>query len=330
MSAAPHRVVDTTVPWRILLTAVPSSAIDAALLASRLTALYADQGWPRTPQVVTGADLDALRRQLAAHHEAPVVVGRCGDALVVSGDHAWLDGLGLLDVLGRLLDSPVTSAARGVAGRAAASAALPRRLLEVALAPPAAVALVPVQPSGGDVLVQQVVEARVRTAELVWAASAACSAYNAVHGRRTRHVAIAVGAARREPAEGVIADRSELLRLRDVERLSREQVAHAVRAAPRQPPLQVAGTSARLAGAALRLLAPRLGSTCLVSHLGEVSAPGVRELAFHPVSVGGTGLSLGALGLHGATVLTLRARGHQWDVPTLTRLLDLVVASLDG
>lgn len=330
MSTAPHRIVDTTVPWRILLTAVPSATVDAAVLTSRLAGLLADQGWPGTPHLVAGADLDAMRRQLAAHHEAPIVVGLCGDAVVLSGDHAWLDGLGLFEVLGRLLDSPVASAARGVAGRAAATAALPRRLLEVALAPPAALALVPVQPAAGDVLVQHVVEARVRTADLVWATSAACSAYNAVHGRRTRHIAIAVGAARREPAAGVIADRSELLRLRDVERLSREQVALAVRTAPRQPPLQVGGTSARLAGTALRVLAPRLGSTCLVSHLGEVSAPGVRELAFHPVSVGGTGLSLGALGLHGATVLTLRARGHQWDVPTLTRLLDLVVASLDG
>ena len=74
----------------------------------------------------------------------------------------------------------------------------------------------------------------------------------------------------------------------------------------------------------MRVLARRLGSTLLVSHLGEVTAPHVERLAFHPVTAGGTGISLGAVGHRGRTVLTLRARAADWDADGLERVLEAV------
>ena len=45
---------------------------------------------------------------------------------------------------------------------------------------------------------------------------------------------------------------------------------------------------------------------------------------FHPVTAGGTGISLGAVGHRGRTVLTLRARAADWDADGLERLLEAV------
>ena len=72
----------------------------------------------------------------------------------------------------------------------------------------------------------------------------------------------------------------------------------------------------------MRALAPRLGSTLLVSHLGAVTAPAASELAFYPVTAGGTGVSAGLLTHGGGTTLTLRARARQWDEAALGGLLD--------
>ncbi len=101
-----------------------------------------------------------------------------------------------------------------------------------------------------------------------------------------------------------------------------------MRSAPVQPAAAGAGAAGGLVGVGLRLLAPRLGSTLLVSHLGEVTAPGVADLAFHPVTAGGTGLALGAVGLGGRTVLTLRGRARDWDQNGLERLLEAVLGGL--
>jgi hypothetical protein len=66
----------------------------------------------------------------------------------------------------------------------------------------------------------------------------------------------------------------------------------------------------------------------LVSHLGRVTAPDVRELAFHPVTAGGSGLSLGAVTLGDRTTLTLRARASAWDADGLEQLLEAIATHL--
>ena len=81
---------------------------------------------------------------------------------------------------------------------------------------------------------------------------------------------------------------------------------------------------------ATRLLSRRLGSTLLVSHLGALHVPGAVGAAFHPVSGGGSGVSLGAVALDDATTLTLRARGRQHGRAELAALLADVAARLEG
>lgn len=330
---------DPRIPWRILLTATAPDLPTAADLHGAHQALAQAQGWGVTPPPTTATDSTELRRRLATAHAAPVVLGRAGDDLVVSAHHSAVDGLGLLRVLDGLGLGPATSTARGVGYRpttGGAAAAIARRLREAALTPPAGLgADRPASPGPGDVMVQRPVPGSFRTADLVHAATRAVVAHQSARGRSARHVAIAVGASR-EPAPGdpTIRDRSALLRLRDVEDLDRAAITAALRDAPLQVPPAPGGSGrgaaaiAHLSGIATGLLAPRLGSTLLVSHLGDVTAPAVTGLAFHPVTAGGTGVSLGAVELGGHTVVSLRARAAAWNDDGLEQLLEAVISLL--
>ncbi|MQW76406.1 hypothetical protein GHK92_11005 [Nocardioides sp. dk4132] len=340
-------IADPRIRWRILLTArlaAPLGPSEADRLGERLQDLVSRHGWPderppaRQVAMERADDVDALRARLAEEDGTPVVVGMAGQHLVVSAHHAWVDGLGLLDVLAEVTGTDVSSGARGVSGRPRAGGflgAAVRRLGEVAFTPPARLALPGVAPAGGDAFAVASVPGHHGTARLVHAASAGLVHHNRAAGRRTRHVAIAIGAARREEtAPGTprrIADRSELLRLRGVEDLDLAAIERLVREAPTQPPVEAGGSAGgRVVETALRVLAPRLGSSLLVSHLGQVQAPGVDDLAFHPVTAGGTGLSLGAVGIGERTVLGLRGRRSEWDDASLTALLQTLTASLTG
>ena len=350
MTARPRRtpdrwVADDRIGWRVLLTARAAVALDRAALDGRLQSLHARQGWPDAPPVVEDDDTARLRAALVSAHPAPLRVGlgaptgTGGRDLVLSAHHGAADGLALLQVLDALGTGPVTSTARGVEDRPTGpglARTVAGRLAEVAVRPPARVTT-PRRGAGGvgDVLVEREVTGRHRTADLVHAAAQGVVAHEAAHGRRARRVAVAVGAGR--PARpGVVADRSALIRLRDVERLDRADVARLVRTAPLQvPPTGTAERpwtpyADRAMALGLRLLAPRLGSTVLVSHLGEVTAPAVQHLAFHPVTAGGTGISLGAVGLaaRDQTVLTLRARADRWTDDGLEQLLEAVISLL--
>jgi hypothetical protein len=318
---------DPSIAWRILLTAVPTAASSVTGLSERQETLHRDQDWPAPPPVETG-DEAALRHALAEVRDAPLVLGLAGDRLVISAFHAYVDGLGLLEVLAALTGGPVTTSARGLADRPAEGAGVAGRLREMAVAPPARVAPTAVRPADGDAFAALTLPGRVRTADLVHAAASAVVRHNEDAGRPARHVTVAVGAGR-PAAEGErLANRSELLRLRDVEDLTRSEVADALRTSH----LSAAGGSGTRDGllnkAALRLLAPRLGSTLLVSHLGDVTTTAASDLAFYPVTAGGSGISLGAVGHGGRTVLTLRARAASWDAAGLTALLTRVAGAL--
>jgi len=332
-------VADPSIGWRILLTATLEPAPDEALLAARFMALAESQGWGAPPAVVSAASTPDLQQALVSAHPAPVVVGTAGRDLVISAHHGRVDGLGLLQVLAGLTGAPASSSARGVGDRPTTGSVVGttlRRLVEVGLRPPARVARGVARPAAGDVLVEREVPGRWRSADLVHAATQGLLEYGAPG--RLRRVAVAVGATR-EPLGAdpdMIADRSVLLRLRDVERLDRAQIAAALTAAPVQtPPRAPEGRAGavldRAASAALRALAPRLGSTMLVSHLGDVTTAATR-LAFAPVTAGGSGLSLGAVSVVAdspTTVLTLRARAAAWDADGLERLLEAVVGRLE-
>jgi hypothetical protein len=299
-------VADPTIGWRILLTATLPDLP------------------PADDNVRTAASTSELQRALVLPDPEPVVIGVSGHDLVISAHHGAADGLGLLRILEQRGHGPVTSSARGVGDRPAGhgyAGTVARRLAEATFRPPARI---PGNrhgaPVAGDVMAEIDLPGSYRTAEVVHAAAAALTE------RGTgAHVAVAVGVTRDPDADGAVADRSALLRLRDVEGLDLPAIERALRESPvERPPVSRSGGVDRVAAVAMRLLARRLGSTLLVSHLGEVSAPHVARLSFHPVTAGGTGLSLGAVGHGGRTVLTLRARATAWNADGLEPLLEAV------
>jgi hypothetical protein len=318
---------DPSIAWRILLTAKLTDPLTANLLTDRQATLHHAQGWPAPAPVMTG-DPDTLRLQIAEVRDVPLVTGLAGDQLVISAFHAYVDGLGLLDVLAALTGQAVVTSARGVADRPVSGGGALGRLREVVLAPPAKVTMSAVTPGDGDAYAATTVLGRVRTAELVHAAVSAVVAHNTAHGRTSRHVTVAVGAGRPTAAGERLANRSELIRLPNLEGRSLPEIQAALRSAP----LDRAGGSGagggRLAAFAQRTLAPRLGSTVLVSHLGDVTTTGASDLTFYPVTAGGSGLSLGAVGHDGSTSLTMRGRAAQWDPRGLQLLLGRVVSQI--
>jgi len=342
VSETPDWVADPAIAWRIVATAVLTTPLTLDEARDRLVSLQAEQGWPASGRVLTGTDEAELRRTLGDERQGAVSLGLTADGrrIVVSAHHSRVDGLGLLAVLGAVTGTSVTSSARGVGDRpddAGPLGTIARRLVEVAITPPARVAAPasPTQPHPHDdldVYVERELSAPVRTAALVLAGARGVTTFNRAHAarrrtRRTRHVAVAIGAAR-DTSAATIADRSALLRLRDVERLDLGSITSALAQAPTQRPVHGTGGGAGLATLGLRVLAPRLGSTLLVSHLGNVSAEGIDALTFHPVTAGGSGVSLGALTLAGRTRVSLRARGDAWTHDGLEQLLEAVVAEV--
>jgi hypothetical protein len=241
----------------------------------------------------------------------------------------------MLTALDRVLGEEVRSSVRGVesAGRTSPPAgALLARAWEIALRPPARVARSSASAVPGDSFAAATVDAMVRTADLVHSGARAISTWNRRHSARTRRVSVAVGVSTAGGVRVDLADRSAFLRLQAVERMTLAEVRHHLAHAPLQLGGFVAAPPRGLAAAArlgLRMAAPRLGSTLLVSHLGTIQAPDqVDALSFYPVTGGGSGLSLGAATLHGRTTITLRARGSQHDDEGLQGLLALVVEEL--
>lgn len=331
----PRWVADPGIRWRILLSAQRDHPLAPAQVQAGLDRLAQTQGWP-TRELRIEADLIALRAELAEVSDAPVAVGISGQTVVVSCHHAFVDGLGLLDVLGSITGTTITSGARGVDNRPGSGsfvASLIRRLVEVVATPPSRVAGRGAATGlPGDLMLHTVVPRALAPADLVWSAASGISAHNQRAGQRTRHVAVAVGAGRRTPqpdANGVV-DRSALIRLRDLEGLDRDEVRARLRAAPLVPRDGQGPGGGRVVLSLMRLLSRRLGSTLLVSHLGEVDGDGWRDLAFYPVTAGGTGLSLGAVSGAGRTMLTLRGRASDWTTDGLRAVLDSVAAAAAG
>ena len=329
-------VADPGVLWSILLTARLVELVPPQLLDERLRRLYAEHAWAEPPAVLEDSAVVPLQQRLAgaAAESVPVAVGLSGNSLVIAAHHSRVDGLGLLGVLAGLLDAPLRSSARGVSDRATPGRvrAIGARLAEVAFAPPARVR--PAGPSpwpGQDTFAMLTLPGSFRTADLVHAGVAGVTAYNGRHGGAERRVAVAVGASRRGGDDLVVADRSALIRLRGLEGVTRDEIGRRLREAPLQPAAPAARAVGGVVSLGLRLLAPRLGSTLLVSHLGDVTASGVAGLAFAPVTGGGSGVSLGAVGHDGATTLTLRARGRTHDADGLAELLEAIgVAATSG
>jgi hypothetical protein len=276
-----------------------------------------------------------LLGRLASDGRPAIQLGMHSDGLLIAARHDYLDGLGLLEVARVVLEREWHSSARGLGNARAASGAraLVRRAWEVALRPPAVVAPSVSTHRPGDSFARTSVDQSVRTAELIFAGARALTAWNLEKGASSRRIAIAIGASKVSGETGQLADRSAFLRLVCVERLSTEEIRNQLAHCPEQPNSVPAAASAAT-GTLLRLAAPRLGSTLLISHLGEITDGSASLVAadapeLYPVSGGGSGLSLGAVTVAGRTTLTVRSRAAQHDDHHLQRLLALVVDSLD-
>lgn len=336
---ARHGLGDPRIPWVVLLDLGWTDPPGTETLARRLDDLAREAGWaaPRPGAVLPGAR-SALVRALASGSLEALRVGRYDDGVVLAARHDALDGLAMLTA-GRRLLGEVRSLARGLPAstKAPGAGALLRRAWEVAARPPARVVAARTTttsgPTSGDVFASTEVDTAPRTADLVLAGARAVADWNREHGRPARRTSVAVGASRVGGTADDLRDASAFLRLTDVDRMGAEEVRAALAQAPVQPGGSAAaanGIAGRLVGAGVRIAAPRLGSTLLVSHLGTLTADdALRGAAFYPVTGGGSGLSLGAATLRGSTTLTLRARAATHDDDALQHLLERVVANLD-
>ena len=329
-----HGLGDPRIPWVVLLD-VATTPPAAAAVRPALAGLAHDAGWPAPGDdaVLTG-DRRELLRLLAAGGSDPLRLGVHDHGVVVPGRPDAPAGLPLPTAAGRPLGHELRSPARGGGPdrTTPTTRALLTRAWEVAARPPARVAGSGHGPGGADAFARAEVAGSPRTPDLVHAGAQALQAWNTARHVPARRVSVAVGVSTVGGSSTALADHSGFVRLRDVERMDLDQIRQRLAAAPLQPGgggSAGPGLVGRLAGPAVRLAAPRLGSTLLVSHLGSVSAPeDVGDLAFHPVTGGGSGLSLGAASLHGRTTLTLRARGAAHDDEGLQGLLALVVERL--
>lgn len=327
-----HRVVglygDPTVSWSILLEAeLGTAAPDPEKLRARLAA--AVQQYPHlgaVPEIERVTDLPSTRDRFASapyERGAPLLRVAAGEStLLVAAHHGALDGLGLLSLLGILLDVPVSSGATGIGertgGKPFALSAL-QRLAEALFAPPGRIAPDRGVEAAGDVFAARH-EPRLRlgAAGFVAAAARATERWNGAHGARTARVVAALGASWRSGAAPEPVHDSAFFRLR---LRPGADVAAVLAAQPPEPDFPA--RSSRLARLGTRLLASRLGSTFLVSNLGVVSTgDSVRSLAFYPAASGRSGVAFGAATTGDVTTVTVRARRRDFDAAAAERLLE--------
>ncbi len=322
---------DPTVSWSILLEAeLGAAAPEPEKLRARLAAatrehphLGAVPGIVRT----TPAELPSVRDRFAAapygRAEPLVRVAVCvGEpTLLIAAHHGALDGLGLLSLLGVLLDVPVSSGARGIGERAGGkpfALSAVQRLAEALFAPPGRITPDREREAVGDVFAaSHVPQLRLGAAGFVAAAARATERWNHAHGARTARVVAALGASRRSGAAPEPVHDSAFFRLRLG---GGADVATVLAAQPPEPDFPA--RSSRVARLGTRLLASRLGSTFLVSNLGVVSTGDtVRSLAFYPAASGRSGVAFGAASTGGTTTVTVRARRKDFDALAAARLL---------
>lgn len=324
-----HGLGDPRLPWNVLMRVALRAAVEPEAVAGRLAALAAEAGWP-APGPVGSAGPDVLARLATYDVPAePVSVALEPAAIVLRAGHQHLDGLGLLHVAGRLTGLDLRSSARGVGRRETGGrvAGYARRLAELAVRPQATLAPSASREADGDVFAATTVPGEVGTAALVVATARTLAAHNERHAARGRRVTVAVGVSTVPGDRPALADHSGFLRLRDVERRSEDEVRTALRTAPLEHGGGTGGSA--LVRAAVRLLAGRLGSTVLVSHLGRVTgADEVEQVRFYPVTGGASGLSIGAATVGGRTTITARARAGRHDAEGLETLLEALRARL--
>lgn len=337
MSEQTTWVADPRLAWTPTITCARPAGLDADTLHDRLVRVNEElrPGSTTEPVAECEDELELLRRTSRARCGGPVTAGLGPDLLAVAVDHSVGDGLSLLAALTEITGVPLRSGFAGVGQRGSQHGfvgARVRRLGEVLFSPPAVVPTTVADgaPLPGDVFASRSIAGAYGTAAVIAATAQACT-QTLLSGRAARRVRIAVGLSTVDGSSPQLADNSALLRLAPATSGSVERIQAALRTQGLEPDpgdetYDRRPGLARLTTRVQGLLASRLGSTVLVSHLGTVTAtPALPGLAFYPVTGGASGLSVGAVVQDGRTLLTARARARQHDTAGLGRVLDSVV-----
>lgn len=332
---------DPDVTWSIVLAVwfgTPRRLDDVAARAARLAAQYPHLG--AAPDVAAfgadqeGAVLARFADEPYADH-APllrVALSEDGRTLLVAAHHGATDGLGLLGAAAVLADADLSSSARGITREAQPTGFVRRtvvRLGEVLVHPPVRFApdrpAATAEPAAGDLLLARAVTTpRPSSAALVAAVVAAVRGWNGDRRPRGRRLVVAMGLSRRPGTPVAPPDRdTAYVRLPADDVAGTEDAAAVMRATdpePAFPETDGGGVGPLVA----RLLGNRLGATVLVSNLGVVSDPDVRDLRFWPVPTGPSGCAVGLASTPSSTLLTVRLRRAWFSADAAQRLADVV------
>ncbi len=327
---------DPDVTWSILLELELDDSLDSLETQERARQLAAD--WPhlgRTPTVRTVSEgWEAMRHTFANKPYGPqdalvrVALGFEGHRLLVAAHHGAMDGVGLIATASALSGRTLRSRARGLSGRKPrggfVSGSL-RRLGEALVSPPARFSPEPGEadePRSGDVLLATaLMPGRPDTAALVLGASRLLQAWNDEARRRGGRRVVAVALSRRSGAHVLAPDRdTAYARVRTDSLVDLEGARALVEGLVPEPDFPVSdgrGLGPRLT----RLLGSRLGSSVLVSNLGELTGAGVVGASFWPSASGPNGVCLGLVSAGDKSTLTLRARRPWFGIKGAVRML---------
>jgi hypothetical protein len=329
--------------WSIVAHVRMASPPESSVIQQRVARGWAATLGPR-PSVVDAAEEAAAIRLREDFADRPyedghplVRLARAPGSVVVAAHHSALDGLGLLALLGLVLDAPIRSGATGLGDSGSGPGPgflrhAAARVGEAAFRPPARIR--PERGGGAGGVGDHLLEAPAPavaggTAAVLTAAARAVDAWNGAGGRSAGRLVIAVGLSRRPGSAPTLADQSAYAR---VSLAGRDLAATRLALASARPePAPPAGSRALAVAARLaRPLAGRMGSTLLVSNLGRIEAPDdVRSISFWPVAHARSGVAMGVATVGDATVLGLRARRTSFDEAGATSLLEAIRRDLE-
>lgn len=351
---------DQSVSWSILLEATLTTPLSRDEVQARLADLSARHPHLGRPPLVgtlrSPADGRGAFASTPYDGRAPLVrvaLAASPPALLLAAHHGAADGLGLLALLGAATGVPVRSDAAGVSGRPAprtfAGTAV-RRLAEALIAPPTRLHPAPCANGPAEILLAtELPRARVGTATATAAALAVTRDWNRtararnaapdgerdgapdeaggrvrdrLRGRaRDTRIVAAIGASLRGGADLLPEHRAAYLRLALPHDAGPAEVRRLLDGYPPEPTFPP--SRSRVAAAASRALAGRLGATFLVSNLGAVDAgEPIRSLSFFPQGTGRAGVAFGIVSTTSATSLTVRAREREFTEAAAAELLD--------
>ena len=286
----------------VLLERMAAAVDDVPLLASRLHGAWWTPG-SAPPVVVASGDLveSAPLHAFDLRHEPPlrVVTSTQRDGLLLAAHHHAFDGLGMASLLRGLLSGDF-EAAPDYTSLSSGHHSSARSALR-ALRPADPIAPFPRVPLAESMVSTTMVLPRQRvTACLARACAEAAVAHNGAQGRPMRRIGLSVAVGRIN-GEAATYRRVDVSPDDDVE----EAVA---------PALADAAVPAELKGLPwgaflLRPVLQRFSDTILLSNLGRLDLPGVKQADFYPVARGRSAVAVGAAGVAGGeTTLTVRAR----------------------